>query len=199
MRRCLACRASLPKREMMRLVVDEDGVIWPDLLHKAPGRGSYLCMQAACLDRMNDKRLQALKAKFSIVLPQWQRLREQMAAVLQQQIKQLLSRQIATVAIGRDAVMHRLWNNAPLLLLRAADAGDALVRQIDAGLAKRTEAGSVHQLCDVTSRVWLGEMLGREDVAIAGVEAHGPAAAIAKKLNIYCVWYARIRVLGKTN
>ncbi len=192
MRRCMICRASLCRQSMLRLVVDDDGEIWPDLLQQAPGRGIYHCLDEHCLQRTNDKRLQSLKAKFRVALPQWARLRERIAGALQQQLTRMFARHCATAAIGRDAVMHRLWNNAPLLLLRAQDAGDALVRQTDDGVKRRMQAGLEARLCIVPSRQWLGEMCGRNDVAIVAVEATGAVAAQVSRLERYCVWVDRI-------
>jgi len=177
---------------MLRLAVDEDGQIWPDLLQKAPGRGVYHCMSAACLAVSNDKRLQSLKAQFSVALPQWEKLRQRMASILEQQLTRIFTRQRASAAIGRDAVMHRLWNNAPLLLIRASDAGDALVRQLDEGLAKRAQAGCRSVLINAPSRQWLGEMCGRDDVAVMAMDAAGAAAATMNRLHVYCIWLARI-------
>jgi len=191
----MACRQSMPKQEMLRLVVDDDGQIWPDLLQKAPGRGVYHCLSEACLGGMNDKRLQALKAHFRVLLPQWDLLLQRMQAVLEQQLKRMFSMQRATAAIGRDAVMHRLWNNAPLLLLRAEDAGMALIRQIDDGLQKREQTGCRTMLVNVASRQWLGGMLGRNDVAVVAIDAAGVAAALASRLQIYCVWHGRIQIM----
>jgi len=177
---------------MLRLVVDDDGLIWPDVLQKAPGRGVYHCMSASCLRRMNDKRLQSLKAQFRVSLPQWEMLRQRMASTLEQQVKRMFTRQRASAAIGRDAVMHRLWNNTPLLLLRAADAGDSLLRQIDDGLEKRAQAGLASALTIVSSRQWLGEMCGRDDVAVVALDAAGTAAAMTNRLDVYCIWLARL-------
>jgi len=112
--------------------------------------------------------------------------------MLEQQLKRMFTRQRASAAIGRDAVMHRLWNNTPLLLLRAGDAGDALVRQIDDGLEKRAQTGLKSMLSNVSSRAWLGEMCGRDDVAIVAMDATGAAAATVNRLEVYCVWLARI-------
>jgi len=182
---------------MLRLVVDDDGQIWPDVLQKAPGRGVYHCMSEPCLMRMNDNRLQPLKAKFRVSLPQWDALRQRMALMLEQQVKRMFTRQRASAAIGRDAVMHRLWNNTPLLLLRAADAGDSLVRQIDDGLEKRAQAGLKSVLVNVSSRQWLGEMCGRDDVAIVAMDVAGAAAAMTNRLHVYCIWLARIAGCSK--
>lgn len=173
-------------------MVDGDGEIWPDVLQKAPGRGVYHCMCEACLTDMNDKRLQSLKAKFRVNLPQQERLRQRMVSMLELQLKRMFTRQRASAAIGRDAVMHRLWNNMPLLLLRAMDAGDALVRQIDDGLEKRARVGAISVLTNIPSRQWLGEMCGRENVAVVAIDAAGVAAASANRLNVYCIWLVRI-------
>jgi len=192
----MACRESFSKPEMLRLVVDDSGEIWPDVLQKAPGRGVYHCMNEPCLRSMNDKRLLPLKAKFKLSLPQWDKLEQRMQAVLVQQLQRMFTRQRATAAIGRDAVMHRLWNNAPLLLLKADDAGASLVRQIDDGLEKRAQAGLKSVLTNAPSRQWLGAMFGRDDVAVAAMDAAGAAATVVNRLNIYCVWLERMKANG---
>jgi predicted RNA-binding protein YlxR (DUF448 family) len=196
MRSCLSCRKSLPKREMLRLVLDDEGLFWPDLLQKAPGRGVYHCMSEACLSNTNDRRLQSLKAKFPLSFPQWDGLQQRIKAGLGQQLQQIFARLRVKAAVGRDAVMHRLWNNAPLLLLLAEDAGDAVARQVGDAMEKRRQAGHVSSVVSVPSRSWLGEMLGRECVAIAGFDADGRNSVTAKKMKQYCVWYGRIKVSG---
>jgi predicted RNA-binding protein YlxR (DUF448 family) len=56
MRQCLGCRAMKPKAELIRTVKSPDGVISTDPEKKKPGRGAYLCRDAACLNK-------ALKSK----------------------------------------------------------------------------------------------------------------------------------------
>jgi len=191
----MVCRQSLAKQDMLRLVVDDEGQVWPDLMQKAPGRGVYHCMNENCLVGMSDKRLQALRSYSHVTLPQWDVLLQRMQSMLEQQLKRMFTRQRASAAIGRDAVMHRLWNNAPLLLLRAGDAGTALVRQMDDGLKKRAQSGCRSVLVNVASRQWLGEMFGRDDVAIVAVDAAGAAVAVVNRLHKYCVWYGRIKIM----
>ena len=50
-RRCVGCNAQRPKRELVRVVRSPEGEISIDLRGKAPGRGAYLCRDAACLAR----------------------------------------------------------------------------------------------------------------------------------------------------
>lgn len=48
LRTCAVCREVHPKRSMIRLVRRADGLVAPDPSGRAPGRGTYLCDQAAC-------------------------------------------------------------------------------------------------------------------------------------------------------
>ena len=49
-RTCVGCRVVLPKRSLIRIVRQPDGVI-VDLTGKAPGRGAYLHNQRSCWER----------------------------------------------------------------------------------------------------------------------------------------------------
>jgi len=49
-RSCAVCRDVHPKRSMTRVVRRADGTVAVDPTGKAPGRGTYLCDQAACRD-----------------------------------------------------------------------------------------------------------------------------------------------------
>jgi uncharacterized protein len=52
LRRCVSCRASLPKAELVRLVRDEAG--WRhDAMLRAGGRGTWVCL--ACLGRLDER------------------------------------------------------------------------------------------------------------------------------------------------
>jgi predicted RNA-binding protein YlxR (DUF448 family) len=48
LRTCAVCREVHPKRSMTRLVRRADGSVAADPSGKAPGRGTYVCDQAAC-------------------------------------------------------------------------------------------------------------------------------------------------------
>ena len=51
-RTCVACRATRPKRELVRVVrPPAGGALAVDLRGKAPGRGAYLCPDEACLTK----------------------------------------------------------------------------------------------------------------------------------------------------
>jgi uncharacterized protein len=48
LRTCVACRRTLAKRELLRIVRTPEGSIEVDLKGKRAGRGAYLCHQPEC-------------------------------------------------------------------------------------------------------------------------------------------------------
>lgn len=42
LRRCVVTKEQLPKSELLRIVRDKEGHIFPDLTGKANGRGAYI-------------------------------------------------------------------------------------------------------------------------------------------------------------
>lgn len=56
MRTCIGCREEKEKKELLRIVMGEDGNVRPDESGKANGRGAYICRNAQCLEK-------ALKSK----------------------------------------------------------------------------------------------------------------------------------------
>lgn len=178
---------------MLRLVVDDEGQLWPDLLQKAPGRGAYLCMEESCLAQLSDKRLGALKRNFSVRLPQHMQLVERLQKGLHQQLMRLFSQHRAVAVVGRDAVMHQMWKNGTLLVLLAADAGDALLRQIRDAAGKRQESGQKTVLMQSFPVLFLADAFDRDKVSVAALDTAGVSA----KLQRFCRWYERTDALRK--
>jgi uncharacterized protein len=50
-RTCVGCRQRRPKRELVRLVRDADGVVVVDPRGVGPGRGAYVCAESECVKR----------------------------------------------------------------------------------------------------------------------------------------------------
>ena len=50
-RTCLGCRQRRPKGELVRLVRGGDGIVVADVGGVRPGRGAYVCGEAACVER----------------------------------------------------------------------------------------------------------------------------------------------------
>jgi len=189
MRTCFACRQKLDKSSMLRLVVDGDGVIWPDVMQKAPGRGIYMCMEEACIAKVDDKRMGSLRGKYGIVLPQWYDLQTRLLDVFSKYISLQLTHAKVSSAIGRDAVMHQMWKTRPQLLLLAEDAGDALVRQVMDAVSKRHEEGLKTLQLNHMPEGLLASVFQRQKVSVVAL----PVSKSTAKLQRYCAWYGRIK------
>ena len=51
MRMCVSCREMRPKKELTRVVRTPEGNVVIDPSGRANGRGAYLCLKTACLDK----------------------------------------------------------------------------------------------------------------------------------------------------
>ncbi|HHY10092.1 MAG TPA: YlxR family protein [Firmicutes bacterium] len=67
MRRCVGCRTSRPKNELIRVVRSPDGEVTIDPTGKKSGRGAYICPLQDCLEKsVQGRQLErALKVKIS--------------------------------------------------------------------------------------------------------------------------------------
>lgn len=68
MRQCVGCREMKPKRELIRVVRSPEGEIGLDFRGKNPGRGAYICPDAACLAKARKKN--ALGKAFQCQIPE---------------------------------------------------------------------------------------------------------------------------------
>ena len=68
LRMCLCCREMKPKKELVRVVMNKEGVIALDLTGKAPGRGAYLCREKECMKKLLKTR--ALDRGFGKTVPE---------------------------------------------------------------------------------------------------------------------------------
>ena len=58
-RTCLGCGETKPKKELIRIVKQNDGQIFIDKTGKANGRGAYICNNVECLNKLiKTKRLE---------------------------------------------------------------------------------------------------------------------------------------------
>lgn len=57
MRTCIACRSEKPKRELIRIVKNKEGVFAVDKTGKLSGRGAYICDDKNCVQKLLKKRL----------------------------------------------------------------------------------------------------------------------------------------------
>ncbi len=179
---------------MMRLVVDDKGELWPDVLHKAPGRGSYLCMQAACLRKAlqgNGNALRPLSRAFPNLRAE-QPLAERLRQAIEWQTTRHLTRLLPHSAIGRDAVMHRMWQDTPLFVILAEGAGNALVRQLHDALDKRRAAARGTRLIEGFPGELLARAGKREKISVVAADD----CKDAERLQQFGIWAHRMKDAG---
>lgn len=59
LRRCMACNEQKEKKNLLRIVKTQDGVLEIDLSGKKNGRGAYICKNEECLNKVKKtKRLE---------------------------------------------------------------------------------------------------------------------------------------------
>lgn len=51
MRMCVVCRQSKEKKDLVRVVKEEDGALLVDEVGRMAGRGAYLCADEGCIDK----------------------------------------------------------------------------------------------------------------------------------------------------
>ena len=84
LRTCVACRRTLAKRELVRIVRTPEGSIEVDLKGKRAGRGAYLCHQQECWEAALSQGLLGRALKTRIAGEQVAALRAQWASVVGQ-------------------------------------------------------------------------------------------------------------------
>jgi len=187
-RSCLVCHQHADKAGLLRLVVDEDAQVWPDILQKAPGRGAYVCWQGKCLSHIHARQLARAWKGRAVADGQAALLLQRAGSAVLQLCRRALRRQRNRLDIGRDAVMHRMWGKAPMLLLLASDAGAALSRQIRDACGKRKTAGLKTALVIFADSAKLGDLVERDTVAVLALD-DSPACASLRQC---CLWYGQL-------
>ena len=68
LRQCLGCREQKPKNQLIRVVRSPEGEVSLDFRGKAPGRGAYVCRDAACLKKALKSK--ALERALNVPIPE---------------------------------------------------------------------------------------------------------------------------------
>jgi len=66
-RQCVGCREMKNKKNLIRAVRSPEGTVSLDFVGKKPGRGAYVCPDAACLAKARKSR--ALERAFEMAIP----------------------------------------------------------------------------------------------------------------------------------
>lgn len=67
MRRCVGCREMKDKRQLLRVVKNNEGEIFADPTGKKNGRGAYICKDLECFNKA--RKAKSLSHEFSCEIP----------------------------------------------------------------------------------------------------------------------------------
>jgi len=156
-RRCLASGRVAPKMSLIRLVVGPDGEVVPDLDAKLPGRGYYLALERATIERAEAKGL-IRRATGAAAAPG---LADRIEALLVRRLAERigLARKAGRAVAGFEKVREHLKSGGTqgAVLLEASDgAAD--------GRAKLVHLAEGAAVVDVLSAAELAQAFGREHV-----------------------------------
>ena len=56
MRMCIACKANKPKKELIRIVKNDEGIAL-DKTGRKNGRGAYICNDPACVQKLKKQKI----------------------------------------------------------------------------------------------------------------------------------------------
>lgn len=176
-RRCLASGRVLPKAQLLRFVLDSEGIVVPDVAERLPGRGLWLQPRRDMMEKACARNLFAKAAKRSARVPD--DLPQQVERLLLRRCLDLLglARRAGAVSVGFEKVKSALRAGEVGLLLQAADAAEDGRRKIQA-LARATgPAVPQMQFCGAAE---LGAAVGRE-AAVHVAVARGRFAESLKR------------------
>ena len=189
-RRCILTGERGDRTGLIRLVVSPDGTVLPDVRAKATGRGAWIGVDRATLQKAIDNRklVGALGRAFrrrDLTIP----------ADLAEQIEQGLERatldrlgleaRASTILTGSDRIEAAARAGKVELLYHAADAGEDGNRKLDQALRiGRDEEGSdLRGLVIAAPRTILSLALGRENVVHIAVIDQGAARRLGETLS----------------
>ena len=85
LRLCVGCKEMKPKKEMMRVIKNEEGEIFLDTTGKKNGRGAYICKKAECLEMAFSNHGLERSLKMSIPKETMENLSKEMKMLVEQQ------------------------------------------------------------------------------------------------------------------
>lgn len=83
LRQCLGCNEMIPKKELIRIVKDNENNFAIDLTGKMNGRGAYICHKAECLKKAMKSK--SLERSFKMQIPKevYEKLDKELEAIEQ--------------------------------------------------------------------------------------------------------------------
>jgi hypothetical protein len=170
-RTCILTREAGARDRLVRLALGPDGVVMPDIRAKAPGRGAWIAVDRAALEKAqaNDKLKGALARAFKGPVSAPDDLGARIEAALRQAALDRLGLEArsGTLLTGSEKIDVALRKGEVHLLIHASDAGEDGNRKLDQ--AWRVGGGEGQGLVFPEERAILSLALGRQNVVHAAL------------------------------
>lgn len=178
-RTCVACRQEAPQEDLVRLVLDPDGVTpRVDYLGRLPGRGAYVCPTMSCMEQAVKRgglrrafRAPVEASADRIMGEAWEASRRQLRSLL------ALARRAKKTLAGHSQVEWGLRNEEGVLLLFAHDASASIQRKF-----RRWAEELEIPVAEALSKEEMGPSLGASQTALVLLTDEGFAAKIRHEL-----------------
>jgi hypothetical protein len=194
-RTCTLTRKAAPRDALIRLALSPDGAVLPDVRAKAPGRGAWIGVDRATLDKAiaNGKLKAALARAFksgelSIAADLGQRIED---ALRQQTLDRLgLEARAGNLITGTEKIEVAARRGEVALLIHAADAGEDGNRKLDQAwrMGAREPGGEAQGLVFPGDRTILALALGRQNVVHIALIDRAAAARVRHALDRWRVF-----------
>ncbi len=183
-RTCIACRATLDKKDLIRYVVAPDGQVLVDYRHKLPGRGAYTCVDAACLEKAVSKNGFTRSFRGRCQHVNYTALEIQLQDAIIYKIESLLgmARKAGIITSGSNMVLDQVRKPH-------CDIGLIVIAQdISPDIGKKVEYAATRSQIphfSVFNKDKIGQILGKEERSVVGILSGNLADSMLNELSRY--------------
>lgn len=177
-RTCILTRAELPPAELIRFVIDPQGVVAADVAGRLPGRGAWLTATRAAVETAMASKVFEKAFRRRVVVPP--ELPGRIEALLQRRVLEALSlaNKAGFVTTGFTKVESDLRTGKVAVLVHACDAARDGVAKLDRLYrAVAEELGQTPRIESTLDSSQISLALGRSNVIHAALKHGGATAA----------------------
>lgn len=176
-RSCVVCRSRSQQGELIRISLDPEGRLVPDLDRRRPGRGAWVCPRRACVSALSARPRLASRALHVEIGPSaGEGLGQAVERALNEEARDLLVRCARAGAVISGSGHVEAASGSFAALIRATDASERTLEAVRARLGPVVEADIG---LDVTA---LGRLIHRGPRAVVAVRTGTPGDELANRL-----------------
>jgi uncharacterized protein len=189
-RRCIITGERGPKSGLVRLALDPDGLVAPDIRARAPGRGAWIGVDRAALDAAISKgKLKGALARAfkgaAVSIPD--DLGARIETVFERAVLDRLGLEARAgmLATGSDRIGEAARRGQVHLLLHASDAAEDGSRKLDQAwrVGREAEGSGLSGLVLLLDRTRLSAALGRENTVHIAITDKKAAERVTRDLD----------------